>query len=198
MFTGIIQDTTVITNIVKNKQSMYLEVAKPKTLSKVQLGDSIALDGVCLTVVKNQNNKLGFDISEETLRCTTLGSLEKKTILNIETALRADSQLGGHFVLGHVDGVGKIVSLKPSAKEKGFIDYVVELPKNLSKYCFKKGSIAIDGISLTIATIKKNKISIAIIPHTYKITKLHQCKPNHQVNIECDMLVKYVHKITKR
>ena len=187
MFTGIIEEIGVIQSITQNKLSIECNTV----LEGVKLGDSIAVNGVCLTVVKIFSKGFVADVSPETLKVTTLGCLGVADIVNLERAMKADGRFGGHIVSGHVDGKGNFISCK---KKNEFYEIIIELTPELSKYVIKKGSIAINGISLTIAEIKNNSILVAIIPHTYENTNLKSLKSGNYVNIEVDIFAKYVEK----
>ena len=187
MFTGIIEELGVIQNITSNK----IEIKCAKVLEDVKLGDSIAVNGVCLTVVKILANGFMADISFETLKVTTIGKLSVGDTVNLERAMKADGRFGGHIVSGHIDGIGKISALE---KNNEFYSVNIQLDSELTKYTIKKGSITVNGISLTVADICNNEISLAIIPHTYENTNLKVLKVADFVNIEVDMVAKYVEK----
>ena len=156
------------------------------------LGESIAVNGVCLTVTSTDGQRFGVDVSPETLRVTTLGGFNVGRVVNLERPLRADARLGGHFVLGHVDGVGRIRSLR---SDGACYWLEVEAPARLGQYLIDKGSIALDGISLTIAKLEGHVLSVQIVPFTWKHTALAFAKPGELVNIEADVLGKYVARL---
>jgi riboflavin synthase len=187
MFTGIIEETGKVQSITKDK----IVIECSKVLENTKLGDSIAVNGVCLTVVELLTKGFTADISPETSKITILHKLKNGDIVNLERAMKADGRFGGHIVSGHVDGLGKIINYE---KKDNFFELNVDLPTNLAIYIIKKGSITINGISLTIAEIKNNTIKIAIIPHTFENTNLSFLKNGDFVNIEVDILAKYVEK----
>ena len=192
MFTGIIEEKGTITSLNKLQNGAIITVGCKKVLDDLKIDDSIAINGVCQTVVKLLESGFQVFASYETLNITTFGSLECGDTINLERALKLSDRLGGHIVSGHVDGVGKLI-----AREKIGDAYKMtfELPDELIKEVVKKGSIAIDGVSLTIAEVLDNKITIAVIPHTFKNTLLEDLPLNSAVNIETDILGKYVARI---
>ena len=187
MFTGIIEELGKVKNISTNGITIECKTV----LEETKAGDSIAVNGVCLTVRKLTPDSFAADVSPESFRVTVLKDLRCGDFVNLERALPAGGRLGGHFVTGHVDGKGKILSIGKNAE---FYDLKVELDSDEVKYCVKKGSVAINGISLTIADIEKNTVMIALIPHTYENTNLKYLKNGSFVNIETDILSKYVEK----
>ncbi|MBO5738507.1 riboflavin synthase [bacterium] len=187
MFTGIIEETGKVQSITKDK----IVIECSKVLENTKLGDSIAVNGVCLTVVELLTKGFTADISPETSKITILHKLKNGDIVNLERAMKADGRFGGHIVSGHVDGLGKIINCE---KKNDFFELNIDLPSNLAIYTIKKGSITINGISLTIAEIKNNIIKVAIIPHTFENTNLSFLKSGDFVNIEVDILAKYVEK----
>ncbi len=188
MFTGIVIELgTVISFIKKGKVgSLYVKTSVSEDAS---MGDSIAINGVCLTVVDKKNGVLGFDLSEETMRATNLKDLTPGARVNIEPALKAGSSFGGHLVTGHVDCTGII---KTRQERKDFIYFEVLAPGDFMKYLVPKGSVAVDGISLTVVEVFKDRFSLLIIPHTAKITTLGFKGPGDSVNLEADIIGKYV------
>ena len=157
----------------------------------LKIGQSVALNGVCLTVTGISNSKCNFEMIEETTKKTDLGNLKEGGIINIERSLKVGDRMEGHFVLGHVDGVGIIKKIEKKPKE---IKIWLEIPKNLTKFVVQKGSIAIDGISLTVVDVQKNLASVCLIPHTVDVTNFHSRKIGDKVNIETDILGKYILK----
>lgn len=188
MFTGIIEELGKIQTVTQNK----ITVLTKTVLEGTKLGDSIAVNGVCLTVTGINANGFDADVSPETMRVTALDELRTGSLVNLERAVQVGSRLGGHIVSGHVDGLGRCKTLR---KEGDFYNLVIEIPKELSKYAAKKGSITVNGISLTIADTDNNIITIAVIPHTFENTNLRILKIGDFVNIETDILAKYVEKI---
>jgi len=191
MFTGLIEGTGTIDTIQPDSAGSKLSVATPLAAELGQ-GDSIAVNGVCLTVTSTDGQSFSVDVSPETLRVTTLGGMSVGRVVNLERPLRADARLGGHFVLGHVDGVGRIRSFRAD----GACYWLeVEAPPNLSQYLIDKGSIALDGISLTIAKLEGHVCAVQIVPFTWKHTALAFAKPGDLVNVEADVLGKYVARL---
>ena len=191
MFTGIIQS---IGKLQKEKDFLIIEVEE--NIFSMQIGDSIAVDGICLTVKEIINNKFTVDVSEETLKKTTLGNKSKiNQIVNLEPALRISDRLGGHIVSGHIDGLGKVINIEKL--EKSWLLSVKWENSNFSKYIVDKGSICINGISLTIAKSENDGeiFTIAIIPHTWHNTNLKNLSIGDSVNLEADALIKYVEKL---
>lgn len=191
MFTGIIEEIGVVSEININAQASKLRVSCNLILEDVKLGDSIAVNGVCLTVTEISSNSFTADLSEETLKISILKNLKIGDFVNLERAMKANGRFGGHVVSGHIDGVGKIKNIE---KKGDFYDLKLELESNLIRYTIKKGSVTVNGISLTIADINKNVINLAIIPHTFNNTNLQRLKQNDFVNIEVDMIAKYIEK----
>jgi riboflavin synthase len=187
MFTGIIEEVGKVLNITDKK----IIISAQTVLNGTKIGDSIAVNGVCLTVTKVNTNSFDADISPETMKVTVFGNLKTGSAVNLERAMSADGRFGGHIVSGHIDGLGKVKSI---LKENDFYRISIELPAELAKYTVKKGSISINGISLTIADIKANIISVSVIPHTFKNTNLQNLRIGDFVNIETDILGKYVEK----
>lgn len=187
MFTGIIEELGKIQNITSNK----ITIDCNSVIKDTKIGDSIAVNGVCLTVIDLNNNSFTANISPETFNITAFKYLNTNNFVNLERALKSDGRFGGHIVSGHIDGLGKILSIN---KTNDFYNLKIKLNQEQSKYVIKKGSITIDGISLTIANIDNNLIDIAIIPHTYENTNLKTLKNNDYVNIETDTIAKYVEK----
>ena len=199
MFTGIIQVLGRVEDISKIKgrgRAAQLTVDLGRSSHKVKVGDSVSINGACLTITKLNKKKAIFELISETVKKTSLGSLIPGEMVNIENSLKAGDTIDGHFVLGHVDGQGKIID---KVKQKDQMKIWISLNKELSKYMVPKGSVAIDGVSLTIIDSKHDSLSVALIPHTIAQTTLGSKKKGHHVNIEVDILGKYVRKIlTKR
>jgi len=191
MFTGIVEETGVIKDFATNGSNAVITVGCSKVLENSKIGDSIAIDGVCQTVTKLSPNTFSAQVSSETLNVTTFSSLKLGKKVNLERALTLSSRLGGHIVSGHIDGLGKVKNIQKSGE---FFDLKIEIDKTLSKYIAKKGSVTVNGISLTIADIVSNEFKIAVIPHTFENTNLKDLKINDFVNIEVDILAKYVEK----
>ncbi len=194
MFTGLVETLGSVTALEKADNGIRLSV-KPMTDYELKTGDSVSVNGVCLTVTDTGKSAPAFDVSPETLRSTNLGELRVGNKVNLERALRLSDRLGGHVVTGHVDGVGTILE-KRQAGEYTF--YTFEAPAAISRYIVKKGSIAIDGISLTVVDIERRGFSVAIIPHTLKATNIGGKNVGDRVNLEADILGKYVEKFLGR
>lgn len=192
MFTGIIEEVGEITSIKPISGGIRLTIAAYDVLSDLAVGDSISVEGVCQTVVRIASGQFDVEAVGETLEKTTLGDLTVGSKVNLERPLRPVDRLGGHFVQGHVNGTGKILQWYPRG-ENFYLE--VEIPAALSRYAVLEGSIAIDGISLTIAHLEENRLGINIIPHTAAHTSLSSKKVGDKVNIEVDMLAKYIEKL---
>lgn len=189
MFTGIIEDIGTVKTLQNDMQSMKITVISPKIVSDVKLGDSIAVNGVCLTVTQYNEQELTMDVMPETVKATNLQQLVVGNAVNLERAMPANGRFGGHFVSGHVDGVGKILRKRPMANAV-YID--IALSEQLTSYCIPKGSITIDGTSLTLFYVDKNSVTVSLIPHTYKETVLGIKNVGALVNIETDLIGKYI------
>lgn len=199
MFTGIVEEAGVIEAIKPAKKSIGLVVKARKVARGLKIGASVAINGCCLTVVKisvrGKMKRLCFDVLKETWKRTNLRFARSGSLVNLERPLRAGGEFGGHFVTGHVDGVGKILR----AKKLG-ADYVLDIaaPSEVMRYVVFKGSVAVDGISLTVAGVKKKSFRVWIIPHTLAVTTLRERKVGDGVNIEADLLGKYAEKFLTR
>ncbi|WP_145523823.1 riboflavin synthase [Virgibacillus sp. SK37] len=193
MFTGIIEEIGTVKKIQKvSDQAVTMTISSSKILEDVGLGDSISVNGICLTVTHFTSDYFEVDAMPETIKATSLNSLKKGSSVNLERAMAANGRFGGHFVSGHIDATGKIVKKK---KEQNAIYYDIEIPNDLTKYILHKGSITVDGTSLTIFGIQQSIFTISLIPHTAKGTILGEKEEGDIVNIECDMLAKYVQKM---
>jgi riboflavin synthase len=192
MFTGIIESMGVVKMITRKGDDVLLEIDTSMSLDDVKIGDSIAVSGACLTVTGMNDRGFVADVSAETLAKTTLKTFKRGDRVNLEKALRLNSFLGGHLVLGHVDGVGSIFE---RLEKSNSIIFGVEIDKELSKYVVPKGSIAIDGVSLTVNKCEKNRFYVNIIPHTASETTLDAKKVRDPVNLETDILGKYIEKL---
>ena len=192
MFTGIVETTGRVTRIDRLSESVRLSIAAGRVSEDVALGDSIAVNGVCLTVVSIDAPELVFEAVYETLRRTTLGSLAVGDVVNLERAMIANGRFGGHIVQGHVDGVGRIASMRPVGNAW---QVHVDVDSNLMRYIVEKGSICIDGISLTVADAGRSSFSVSVIPHTWDNTTLSARRAGDALNIECDIIGKYVERL---
>ena len=187
MFTGLIEAIGEVTARTATTGGQRLSIRSPLAAG-LSLGDSIAVNGVCLTVAQT-DAAFQADVGPETLRVTTLGSLEDGALVNLERPLRGDGRMGGHFVQGHVDAVGRIEDLRP---ESDFLWLTVSFPTELARYLVVKGSIAVDGISLTVAGLGADRFDVQLVPFTLEHTNLKRARIGDRVNLECDMIGKYV------
>ena len=186
MFTGLVREVGRVVSFDGSRLRVE------STLS-ASVGDSVAIDGCCLTVVDGDRSTLAFDAVPETLARTTLGSLEPGSAVNLEPALRAGEALGGHYVQGHVDAVGRVRSVEPEGEgRRAWFD----APEDVLRYCVEKGSVAVDGVSLTVAAVDDGGFAAALVPHTLAVTTLGSLAPGDAVNLEADVLAKYVERLT--
>lgn len=191
MFTGIVEEIGIVKSLEFKANGAKIVIGCQKVVEDVKIGDSIAIDGVCQTVIAFNSSEFSAEISDETLKVTTLGDLKSGNTVNLERALTLSSRLGGHIVSGHVDCMGKFINIE---KLSDFYNLQFEISEEQEKYVVYKGSITINGVSLTVANIVDNIVSVAIIPHTYNNTSLKDLKLGQDVNIETDILGKYVEK----
>ena len=194
MFTGIIREVGSIAATSGSDEGVRLQIEAPATASLVEVGGSVAINGVCLTAETVEGTALTFHAVPETLSRTTLGELARASRVNLEPALRAGDPMGGHIVQGHVDGVGHVRSVE--AEGEG-LRVIVEAPADVLRYCVEKGSIAIEGVSLTIAELHDDAFGVALIPHTIAETTLDRLVPGLRVNLEADVLAKYVERLVE-
>jgi riboflavin synthase len=197
MFTGIIEEVGRIAEIQQRGENRHVTFAAKSILSELKPGDSIAVSGVCLSAIDIKPKSFGADLAPETWVRTSFSRLQEKAFVNLELPMKADGRFGGHIVQGHVDGVGKLIALERIADSENFW-LRIELPREVEKYTVFKGSISIEGISLTVAKLEGLVCTVAIIPHTLEITNLHSLKPGDLVNLEADLIAKYVEKTTTR
>jgi len=192
MFTGLVNEVGSIISIQKKGKISLLSIRITTDNAQDRIGDSICINGVCLTVTALSGYILYFDLSPETTSTTTLGKLKSSDRVNIERALRLSDRLGGHLLSGHIDGIGCIRERKKNDQH-----YVlgIEFPPKISCYLVEKGSIGIDGVSLTITNLEKDLLWVSIIPHTSEVTTLNEKKRGHQVNVEADLLAKYIYRL---
>ena len=191
MFTGIIEEVGTVHRFQKTGKRYDLEITASRIPNDLHIDDSVSVNGVCLTVVHVHDAGFLVQVIPQTIRMSALSELKKGDGVNLEWAMAAGDRFGGHFVQGHVDGVGNILSIH---RESDHAEYDIEIPQDLAQYCIPQGSIAIDGISLTIASLEGNRVRVALIPHTLKQTNLGGHKSGDLVNIEVDLLSKYVEK----
>jgi riboflavin synthase len=195
VFTGIVHEVGRVRAAEGVEDGIRLIVEAPVTAASLRAGDSVAVSGVCLTAESVDRSTVVFHAVPETIRRTTLGGLHRGSTVNIEPALRAGDPLGGHYVQGHVDVVGKIQSVE--AEGEG-LRVVIEAPPELLRYCVEKGSVAVDGVSLTVAELFDDSFAVALVPHTIEATTLSELAPGREVNLEPDVLAKYVERLAAR
>lgn len=195
MFTGIVEETGVIRTVQRGAKSAVLTVEAKKVLEDVHVGDSIATNGVCLTVTAVRGGCFTADVMNETLRRSSLGSLTPGSRVNLERAMAANGRFGGHIVSGHIDGTGTVVSVR---RDDIAVWYTIRTTPQVMRYIVEKGSIAIDGISLTVAAVETDRFSVSIIPHTVQETTLGEKRPGATVNLENDIIGKYVEKLMQK
>jgi riboflavin synthase len=188
VFTGIVRELGRVAAVERVDHGVRLRVHAPETAAGVSAGDSVAVNGVCLTVTENGDGVLAFDAVPETLRRSSLGRLEEGGDVNVEPALEAGDPVGGHFVQGHVDGVGRVRRVTDEGLE-------IEAGPEILRYCVEKGSIAVEGVSLTIAALNDKGFTVALVPHTREVTTLGRVAEGDELNLEVDMLAKYVEKL---
>jgi len=196
MFTGIIEEVGKVTSIREEHGTHRLTLAVSKLISELKKGDSIAVSGVCLTAIAITPNSVSFDLADETWQHTSFSRMHTGALVNLELAMPADGRFGGHIVQGHVDGTGEFIALD---QIQGADDYWlrIQIPEQVARYVIHKGSLSIEGISLTVAKIEGTAVTVAIIPHTAEMTNLRSLKPGDPVNLEVDMIAKYVEKMMK-
>jgi len=192
MFTGIVEEMGVVKALEYNPKGTRLTILASTILDDLAVGASVSVDGVCLTVVALNAQEFSVDVSPETLSATTLGKLAAGGPVNMERAMRINERIGGHLVSGHVEGVG---SIRDRRQEGNAIVLTIEAPKEVLHYCVSKGSITVDGISLTINEVSERSFTVAIIPHTAKVTALGLKHPGDSVNLESDLIGKYVERL---
>ncbi|HEX2112686.1 MAG TPA: riboflavin synthase [Gaiellaceae bacterium] len=192
MFTGIVRELGVFEGVERRLEGARVRVRAPETAAEAQVGDSIALNGVCLTAVEVRNAQMTFDVVRETLKRSTLDRVQPGDHVNVERAVRAGEPLGGHIVQGHVDGVARVRLVEREGDGKRI---VVEVPPELERYCVEKGSIAIDGVSVTVANVLPGAIVVALVPHTLRATTLGRIEAGDPVNVEVDLVAKQVERL---
>ena len=192
MFTGIVRERGRVAAVERRSDGVRLVVEAPETAARTALGDSVSIAGVCLTAVAVENGRVAFDAVPETLRRSSLGRLEQGAEVNVEPALRAGEPFGGHYVQGHVDGVGRVRSSEPEGEG---LRLSIEAPAEVLVYCVEKGSISVEGVSLTVAELADDAFAVALVPHTLAVTTLGALRPGDPVNLEADVLAKYVERL---
>jgi riboflavin synthase len=196
MFTGIIEEVGRVTGVAQENGNRRLTVAAARLNQELKQGDSISVSGVCLTAVEITPQSFAADLASETWKRTSFSRIKNEALVNLELPMRADGRFGGHIVQGHVDGTGEFLALD---RVRGADDYWlrIEIPPELSRYVIFKGSLCIEGISLTVAKVEGTKVTVAIIPHTVAMTNLKSLRPGDPVNLEVDMVAKYVEKMIR-
>ena len=192
MFTGLVAELGTVRGLKRVQNSYHLTVAARKVLDNLKIGDSVAVNGVCLTASEISGNTFTADVMNETFHRSSLSELKSGSHVNLERAMAADGRFGGHIVAGHVDGTGIITNIK---KDDNAVWYTISADSSIMKYIIEKGSVAVDGISLTVAEVLKDSFSVSVIPHTAKETILSQKKLGDTVNLENDLVGKYVEKL---
>jgi riboflavin synthase len=196
MFTGIVEEVARITRIEQRGENRRITIAAEHSPKELGTGHSVAVSGVCLTALDIKPASFCADLAPETWVRTSFSRIHEGALVNLELSMKADGRFGGHIVQGHVDGVGKLLSFDRIQDSDNWWLHI-ELPEDVEKYTVFKGSIAIEGISLTVARLEKNRATIAIIPHTVDMTNLHSLKPGDPLNLEADLIAKYVEKMTQ-
>lgn len=197
MFTGLVEEVGTITSLVERGGNHRITIKAPITASELKQGNSVAVSGVCLTALDIKPASFCADLAAETWTRTSFSRITDGAQVNLELPLKADGRMGGHMVQGHVDGTGRFIALEPIPNADDFWLHL-DIPEDLEKYVVFKGSIAIEGVSLTVAKLEGLRLTIAIIPHTVKMTNLGSLKPGDPVNIETDIVAKYLEKWTRR
>src|SRR5450631_4429880 len=196
MFTGIVEEVGRIARIQQRGENRRITVTADRVAKELKTGDSVSVSGVCLTALDIKPDSFGADLAPETWQRTSFSRIHEGAVVNLELPMKADGRFGGHIVQGHVDGVGKLIAFDRIAdSENWWLE--IELPDGVEKYTVYKGSISIEGISLTVAKLEKNRCTVAIIPHTVEMTNLHSLKPGDPINLEADLIAKYVEKMMK-
>jgi riboflavin synthase len=192
VFTGIVRERGRVVSVDGGGDGLRLEIEAPATADSAAIGDSVSISGCCLTVAQVQDGRVGFDAVPETLSRSTLGDLRTGADVNLEPALRVGEALGGHYVQGHVDGLGRVRSVQP---EGNGARVWVEVPEEVLRYCVEKGSITVYGVSLTVAALADHAFAVALVPHTLEATTLGSLGAGDRVNLEVDVLAKYVERL---
>jgi riboflavin synthase len=197
MFTGIVEEVGRVARIEQRGENRRITITAEHTPKELGTGDSVSVSGVCLTALDIKNESFCADLAPETWTRTSFSRIHEGALVNLELPMKADGRFGGHIVQGHVDGVGKLARFERIADSENWgLD--IELPDDVEKYTVFKGSLSIEGISLTVARLERNRCTIAIIPHTVEMTNLHSLKPGDPVNLEADLIAKYVEKMMLR
>ena len=194
MFTGIVEEVGRVTSIEQHGENRRITITASNTPKELQPGNSVAVSGVCLTALDIRPGSFCADLAPETWGLTSFSRMHEGALVNLELPMKADGRFGGHIVQGHVDGVGKLIGLERVADSENYWLHI-EMPREIEKYTVYKGSISIEGISLTVAKLEGHKCTVAIIPHTVEMTNLNSLKPGDPVNLEADLIAKYVEKM---
>ena len=197
MFTGIVEEVGRITRIEQRGENRRITIGAKHTPKELDTGHSVSVSGVCLTALDIKPDSFCADLAPETWARTSFSRIREGALVNLELPMKADGRFGGHIVQGHVDGVGRLISLERIENSDNWWLHI-EIPEEVEKYTVFKGSISIEGISLTVARLDHNRCTIAIIPHTVEMTNLHSLKPGDPVNLEADLIAKYVEKMMQR
>lgn len=192
MFTGIVEELGEVLSLQRGSKQAVLTIKGREIFEDLKLGDSVAVNGVCLTATKISKQTFCADVMNETFNRSSLANLKKGDVVNLERAMAANGRFGGHMVAGHVDDVGELLEIK---QDDNAVWFTIKAPQKIMKYCIEKGSIALDGISLTIAKLTKDTLSVSMIPHTIKNTNFGSKKPGDLINLENDMVGKYIDKL---
>lgn len=197
MFTGLIQELGKVTKIVTGESSAVITIEAPRSVLQISQGDSIAINGVCLTAIDKHGDSFSADVMVQTLKVTNLGELAEGSLVNVELSARLDSLMGGHIVQGHVDGIAEVIERQPGEKWEKF---VIRIPQHLAQYVVNQGSIALDGVSLTVGEIDDatQALTVWLIPETLAKTNLSQKKIGDTINVEVDVLAKYVQRLMSK
>ncbi len=197
MFTGIVEEVGRVTRIEEQSENRRITIAAERTPKELAAGNSVSVSGVCLTALDTKPESFSADLAPETWARTSFSRIHPGAAVNLELPMKADGRFGGHIVQGHVDGVGKLISFARIAdSENWWLE--IELPDEVERYTVYKGSLSIEGISLTVAKLENRRCTIAVIPHTVEMTNLHSLKPGDPVNLEADLIAKYVEKMMRR
>ena len=197
MFTGIVEEVGKVVKIQQRGENRRITIDAPNTPTELRTGDSVSVSGVCLTALDIKPTSFSADLAPETWERTSFSRIHEGALVNLELPMKADGRFGGHIVQGHVDGVGRLIELERIADSENWWLHL-EIPSEIERYTVFKGSITIEGVSLTVAKLEGNRCSIAIIPHTVEMTNLGSLKPGDPVNLEADLIAKYVEKMLRR
>ena len=197
MFTGIVEEIGRVTRIEQRGENRRITVTAERTPKELKTGESVAVSGVCLTALNIKPGSFCADLAPETWVRTSFSRIQEGALVNLELPMKADGRFGGHIVQGHVDGVGSLIAFERIAESENWWLHI-EMPEDVEKYTVFKGSISIEGISLTVAKLEQNRCTIAVIPHTVEKTNLHSLKPGDPLNLEADLIAKYVEKMMHR